>query len=128
MDFFLPVPKHPDLQFLTSCRPPQPAMATTNTVTKILVTEWEEGVAVALGEVGVLARSSRPTRLWWVGSKDGSSSAHFRQHDFIISMVFKFIYLFIIIFLYIYWLLGFFLLLSIVGGGGAVSTVGVGVK
>ena len=42
---------------------------------------------MAFGEVGVLARSSRPTRLRWVGSKDGSSSAHFRQRDFIISMV-----------------------------------------
>ena len=103
MDFFLPVPKHPDLQFLTSCRPPQPAMATTNTVTKILVTEWEEGVAVALGEVGVLARSSRPTRLWWVGSKDGSSSAHFRQRDFIISMVFQFLCFFFFFLAFGFW-------------------------
>jgi hypothetical protein len=49
---------------------------------------------VAFGEVGVLARSSQPARLRWVGSEDGSSSAHFRQHDFIISMVFQFLVFF----------------------------------
>ena len=48
-------------------------------------------MAVAFGEVGVLARSFRPARLRWVSSKDGSRSAHFRQRDFIISMVFQFL-------------------------------------
>ena len=53
---------------------------------------------MAFGEVGVLARSSRPSRLQWVGSEDGSSSAHFRQRDFIISMVFQFLGFFFLAF------------------------------
>ena len=100
--FFLPVPKQPrSTNSLTRCRPPQQATATTNTIAKLAVTRWKEGVAVAFGRWACWRIPSLPRRERWVSSSkpwtpwpsrcitvsplkmaQAQNVAHFRQRNF----------------------------------------------